>query len=360
MRQLLLSLTALLLAVGWAAAQEGLDVIQQQGYLRVCADAANLPFSSADPATPGFEVELARRIARELGVEARVQWYSSLGLRPELLREGACELFMGLPQDDELLEGTPWLTVSRPYYVMSHALVARADAGVATLRDLNGQRVAVDAASPADFYLFYEGFQRAIYRGQEEAFRAVVSGEVPIAFLWLPIASWLARGHPELQVIPVSDPRLEFPTRLEYPIGAGLRRRDRGLTVAVDQAIGRLQDSGEVQAILERYGAIAKPRARPASETVTAAPTSTPAKDPLAAGHSIYATTCSRCHGAEGSGGGLGGTVPTIRNYEGGQEKFLRTVENGKSGTPMAPFKGILTREEILEVYQYLTSLPPQ
>jgi ABC-type amino acid transport substrate-binding protein len=351
---------ALLLAAGWAAGQEELDTIRQQGYLRVCADASNLPFSSADPATPGFEVELAQRIARELGVDARVQWYSSLGLRPELLREGACDLFMGLPQDDELMESTPWLTVSRPYYVMSHALVANVEAGVATLRDLSGQRVAVDAAGIADFYLFYEGFQRGIYRGQEEAFRALVSGEAPAAFLWLPVASWLARGHSELQVIPVSDPRLEFPTRLEYPIGAGLRRRDRSLAAAVDEAIGRLQDRGEAQAILERYGAIAKPRALPVSETVTTAPTLTPAKDPIAAGHSIYATTCSRCHGAEGSGGGLGGTVPTIRNYEAGQEKFLRTVESGRPGTAMAPFKGILTREEILEVYRYLTSLPRQ
>jgi polar amino acid transport system substrate-binding protein len=356
MRQLLLSLTALLLAMGWAAAQEGRDVIRQQGDLRVCADASNLPFSSADPATPGFEVELAQRIARELGVDARVQWYSSLGLRPELLREGACELFMGLPHDDELLEGTPWLTVSRPYYVMSHALVAKADAGVATLRDLSGQRVAVDAAGVADFYLFYEGFQRAIYRGQEEAFRAVVSGEVPTAFLWLPIASWLARGHPELHVIPVSDPRQEFPTRLDYPIGAGLRHRDQELAAAVDRAIERLQASGEAQAILERYGAIATPRPLPASGAATAPQ----AQDPVAAGRSVYATTCSRCHGAEGAGGGPGGTVPTLRNYDGGQEKFLRIVENGRGGTPMAPFKGILTREEILSVYQYLTSLPPQ
>jgi hypothetical protein len=71
---LLLILTALLLAAGWTAGQEELDTIRQQGYLRVCADASNLPFSSADPATPGFEVELAQRIARELGVDARVQW----------------------------------------------------------------------------------------------------------------------------------------------------------------------------------------------------------------------------------------------------------------------------------------------
>jgi polar amino acid transport system substrate-binding protein len=320
MRRLLLILTALILAVGLAAAeQEGLDAIRQQGYLRVCADPSNLPFSSSDPATPGFEVELARLLARELGIEARFQWSLTLVHPLQPLREGACDLFMGLPKDDRFTEGNPWAAVSRPYYVMSHALVTKADAGVETLGDVTGKRVAVDAASVADFYLFYAGHQRGLYKGQEEAFGAVVSGEAPAAFLWLPVASWLAQGKPELRVIPVTDPRLEF------PIGAGMRRRDRELAAAVDQAIGRLQDSGEAQ-------------------------------DPVAAGRTVFATVCSRCHGAEGVGGGPGGTVPTIRNYAGGQEKFLRIVENGKQGTAMAPFKGILTWEEILSVYQYLTS----
>jgi polar amino acid transport system substrate-binding protein len=320
MRRLLLILTALILAVGLAAAeQEGLDAIRQQGYLRVCADPSNLPFSSSDPATPGFEVELARLLARELGIEARFQWSLTLVHPLQPLREGACDLFMGLPKDDRFTEGNPWAAVSRPYYVMSHALVTKADAGVETLGDVTGKRVAVDAASVADFYLFYAGHQRGLYKGQEEAFGAVVSGEAPAAFLWLPVASWLAQGKPELRVIPVTDPRLEF------PIGAGMRRRDRELAAAVDQAIGRLQDSGEAQ-------------------------------DPVAAGRTVFATVCSRCHGAEGVGGGPGGTVPTIRNYAGGREKFLRIVENGKQGTAMAPFKGILTWEEILSVYQYLTS----
>ena len=70
--------------------------------------------------------------------------------------------------------------------------------------------------------------------------------------------------------------------------------------------------------------------------------------------------TCSRCHGAEGIGGGVGGAVPALRNYEGGQEKFLRVVQNGKKGTPRGAFNGILTEEEILSLYQYLTSLPRQ
>ena len=56
----------------------------------------------------------------------------------------------------------------------------------------------------------------------------------------------------------------------------------------------------------------------------------------------------------------MGGAVPALRNYEGGQEKFLRIVQNGKKGTPMGAFKGILTEAEILSIYQYLTSLPRQ
>jgi mono/diheme cytochrome c family protein len=69
---------------------------------------------------------------------------------------------------------------------------------------------------------------------------------------------------------------------------------------------------------------------------------------------------CSRCHGAEGIGGGVGSAVPAIRHYEGGQERFLRVVQNGKKGTPRGAFNGILTEEEILSLYQYLTSLPRQ
>jgi mono/diheme cytochrome c family protein len=77
------------------------------------------------------------------------------------------------------------------------------------------------------------------------------------------------------------------------------------------------------------------------------------------AGRSLF-TACSHYHGAEGIGRGIGGAAPSIRHYEGGQEKFLHIVQNGKKGTPMGAFKSILTQEEILSIYQYLTSLPRQ
>jgi ABC-type amino acid transport substrate-binding protein len=341
-------LAILMLAAALAAAeQDGLGTIRQQGYLRVCADPANLPYASADAATPGFEVELARLVARQLGVEAHFQWHPTAvrALRP--LRDGECDLFMGLPKDERFTNGTPWVTVSRPYYVLGHALVTKADSGIGTLRDLAKQRVAVEGASVADFYLLDKEVQRGLYKNQQEAFHAVVAGEAPAALLWSPVASWLARGDAALRVMPLADARLEF------PVGAGVRRRDRELAEGIDVAIGRLRESGEVQRVLEHYSIIAAPPAPPAAGPVTTAQ----AKDPIEEGRSIFSTVCSRCHGAGGTGGGM---FPTLRHYARGQERFLQIVQNGKPGTPMVPFKNILTMEEILSVYQYLTSLPPE
>jgi polar amino acid transport system substrate-binding protein len=351
MKQLLrgLALVALLWAAGVEAAQhEGIDAVRQRGYLRICADPANLPYSSNDPNTPGFEVELARLIARELGVTPRVEWHPTYvrALRP--LRDGACELFMGLPPDKRFREGNPWIAVSRPYYTMVHGLVTRADAGPLTIADLKGKRVAVELASIAEVHVAYRDVERGLYRTQEEAFAAVAEGKAVAAFIWFPVAAWLARNRPELRVTAVAEDGLTF------AIGAGVRRRDPGLAGAVDKAVERLLESGQVAAVLVKYGvAPSAPRAQ--SPLVLAQD-----RDPLENGRSLFSTACSRCHGADGVGGGTGGAVPKLRNYDGGWDKFYRIVWNGRKNTAMAAFKGILTPDEVHHIYDFLTSIKTQ
>jgi mono/diheme cytochrome c family protein len=257
---------------------------------------------------------------------------------------------MGLPEDKRFREANPWIAVSRAYYTMGHAIVARKRAALRGLGELAGKRVAVEGGSIADLYLLDKGIERGIYRSQEEAVRAVTAGEAPAAFLWRPVAAWLARAAPDVEVLAVSDPRLEF------PVGVGVRRREPDLAAEVDAAIGRLADSGKVRELLARYGAVDGSPARRESGS----PAVAESRDPVEAGRSLFSTACSRCHGAEGVGGGQGGAIPSIRNYEAGQEKFVRVVESGRRATAMAPFKGILTSEEILMIYQYLTALPRQ
>lgn len=347
---LLFAAVGVLPAAARSEAQEpdGLAALRARGHVRVCADPSNLPYSSDDPAAPGFEVELARAVAGELGLEARFVWHLTWvrALRP--FREGACELFLGLPTDPRFREGHPWVAVSRPYYVMGHALVVTRGQAVRGLADLTGHRVAVEAASVADLWAAQANVRRGLYRRQSETVEAVARGDAAAAVLWWPVASWLTRTRPELQLIPLHDPALEF------PIGAGVRRRQTELVRAVDEALARLEARGRTQEILARWGAIPPPRA--ALPRWILAPAGS--DDPIERGRSLFATMCSRCHGAEGAGGGLGGLVPVIRQYPGGVEKFVRVVREGRRGTPMAPFRGILTDEEILSIYRYLTSRP--
>ena len=261
---------------------------------------------------------------------SRVSWASkragvafNLRARPAAPPYGERGLFMGLPADERFTAGNPWISVSRPYYVMGHAIVAKAAAGIATPDDLRGKRVAIDAASVADFYLFDKGIERGIYKGQEAAFRAVVTGEAAAALLWLPVASWLARVTPRCAWC-------RSPKRVSSFDRRGVRRRDRDLAEAVDRALERLQSSGEAQAVLARYGAVAASPALP--ESKAAVPVSAPASSE--AGRSLFSTACSHCHRAEGIGGGIGGAVPTIRNYEGGQENSCGSSRTARRGHP--------------------------
>jgi ABC-type amino acid transport substrate-binding protein len=233
------------------AEDQGLAPLLKKGYVRVCADAANLPFSSDESATmPGFEVELARLIARDIGVDARFQWILTW-VRPFWeLKRGECDIFMGLPPSARFKQSNPWIAVSRPYYTMSYAIVARADAGIRGPSDLAGKRVAVDAGRPAEYWLLEHGFERGIYKRQENVFRGVETGEAPAGLLPFPIATWMSRDKPNLVVIPLAEPSLEV------ALGAATRRADAALTEAVDTAVARLLASGAAGEILRRYHAI--------------------------------------------------------------------------------------------------------
>ena len=341
-----LALAALLWAAGAEGFEhEGLAAVRQRGYLKVCADPSNLPYSSNDSSTPGFELELARLIAGELGVEAQFSWQATYQRALKPLRDGSCELFMGLPTDQRFREGNPWIAVSRPYYAMIHGLVTRAGSPDVTLAALTGKRVAVELASIAEFHIGYMEIERGLNRTQAQAFAAAADGSASAALLWYPVAAWLARGRADLQVVPVKENKLDF------PIGAGVRRRDAGLAPAVDAAVGGLLGSGRAQAVLARYGAV--PPARSRGDHIVLAQ----ARDPIDAGRSLFSTACSRCHGAEGGGGGTGGNLPVLRGYDGGPEKFVRVVMSGRKNTAMGGFKGILSEQEVLSIYRYLLSL---
>jgi ABC-type amino acid transport substrate-binding protein len=88
--------------------------------LRVAADPNNLPFSNQR--LEGFENKLAALVAKDLGAELEYSWRAQRrGFFREMLKEGRCDLVMGVPAGFEM-----GLT-TKPYYRSSYVFVTRKD-----------------------------------------------------------------------------------------------------------------------------------------------------------------------------------------------------------------------------------------
>lgn len=88
-----------------------------------------------------------------------------------------------------------------------------------------------------------------------------------------------------------------------------------------------------------------------------------------AKGKATYETRCSPCHGVEGGGDGpaAAAIVPKPRNFRDPQFWTGRTavqlrlvVKQGRPGTLMAPFEGVLSNDEIDDVVAYIQTFRPK
>jgi ABC-type amino acid transport substrate-binding protein len=308
--------------------------------VRLCADPSNLPFSSREGKEPGFEVEIGRAIAETLGAEFSVHWVPTVreiyALRQ--LYEGRCDVFMGLPVTQQFIEDKPRMIFSVPYYVMRQAVVSPAIGGVGSVDELGGKLVGVQVMTLGDQLVFGRGLQRKVYVNAGEAFAALTKGEVDAVVIESPLAAWFTKNNPGFRTASVPDPSREF------KIGAGLRKADRELKDAVDGAIQRLEGS-TIPDILARYGVTAAPVA-------AAQPAQPAALTPeLRAARSTYLTQCSQCHGVDASGSPA---APNLRLFKGTEADFVNKVLNGRAGTAMIPWKGLISEDEIRNIARYV------
>jgi mono/diheme cytochrome c family protein len=348
-------LVAVLVGVSEARQAKALADIVASGSVTVCADPDNLPFSSADPHAPGYDVEVMRSIAAELGARAELKWVSTVSARRAManLIDGECDLFPGLPLSPGFADEYPRLGFSRPYYTMRHVIVTRAGAGVSGVTDLRSGPTAVEALSYADLFLLGRGYPRRTYRTQQAAFEVVRSGKARAALLWAPTAGWLTKRSsvPGLVFVAVSD------ADLAVDFGIAFLRGDPSLKPALDQAITRLEASGAIAASLGRYGV---PRLEGRSGQVrsllAAQASGDDRPDPME-GRFLFEANCEQCHGIDGRGGGA---VPRLQTYPlGGEIRFVTTVLEGRNERGMPPWRGLITEAQARSIFTYVHALVP-
>jgi quinoprotein dehydrogenase-associated probable ABC transporter substrate-binding protein len=178
--------------------------------LRVCADPNNLPFSNTKG--EGFENKLAELFAAKLGKSVAYTFYpQATGFVRMTLGSHRCDVIMGYPQGDELVQNT------NPYYQTAYALVTKAESpleNAETLSDprLKDKRLGIVAGTPpATYFVNYGLMAKAkpyplvidtrVDSSAVAMMKDVASGDVDAGVLWGPLAGYYAaRANPPMHI----------------------------------------------------------------------------------------------------------------------------------------------------------------
>jgi len=228
--------------------------------LRVCADPSNLPFSNR--AGEGFENRLAEFLAKKLGKDIAYSYYpGATGFIRNTLNAHLCDLVMGTPQGDDLVQPT------NPYYRTSYAVVYRAGSdleGLSSLADprlANGRRIGLVANTPPGNLLARYRLLAAVKpyplvvdtrvdAPAADMIRDLESGEIDVAILWGPIAGYHVKksGGRLKEALLTGDKG----ARMSFRIAMGVRHSDQEWKRELNRLIA--QNQNEIDRLLVEFG----------------------------------------------------------------------------------------------------------
>jgi quinoprotein dehydrogenase-associated probable ABC transporter substrate-binding protein len=262
----LLTMLAILVSRDGVRAQsdnEGLDLsieLVDPKVLRVCADPRNLPFSNEKG--EGFENKLAEFFATKLQKKIDYMYFpQATGFVRMTLGAHRCDVIMGFPQGDDLVQGT------NPYYRTAYALVSKQNSGlddVTTLEDarLKGKHIGIVAGTPPATNMAVNGLMTSakpyplmidtrVDSSAESMINDLNKGDIDAAILWGPMAGFYAKkANPPLHVTPLVKEKTG--PQLVYRIGMGVRRADQNWKRLLNRLIQ--ENQGEINKILSDYG----------------------------------------------------------------------------------------------------------
>jgi quinoprotein dehydrogenase-associated probable ABC transporter substrate-binding protein len=268
-RWLLMPLLAIAAAVGIrdvARAQgdnEGRDIsieLVDPKVLRVCADPRNLPFSNEKG--EGFENKLAEFFAAKLQKKLDYVYFpQATGFVRVTLGAHRCDVIMGFPQGDDLVQGT------NPYYRAAYALISKQGSGledIDTLEDarLKGKHIGVVAGTPPGTNMAANGLMAnakpyplmidtRVDSSAEAMINDLNKGDIDAGILWGPMAGFYAKkANPPLHVTPLVKEKTG--PQLVFRIGMGVRRADQNWKRQLNRLIQENQPA--INKILLDYG----------------------------------------------------------------------------------------------------------
>jgi polar amino acid transport system substrate-binding protein len=217
--------------------------------MTLCAHANALPFASRKDSPAGFQIEIARALARELDVSLDVAWVTLLYQRSSV----NCDIVLDAIVDKDVQEDSP-VKVSRPYHRSGVALALSTAAGEPkSFADFDRtKRVGVQVGSLAQMVLSQRGLQTTPFGFEDEMIEAVAAGALDGAAVTPATVGYFNLTHPDGKVRLVHA--YEQEPLLSWNIAVGMRGSDAALRQKIDAAVEKLLGDGTFRDIYARYG----------------------------------------------------------------------------------------------------------
>jgi len=225
--------------------------VQEVGVLQVGLDASYPPFEEIDETTGeirGFDVDLARELARRLDVEVEIVNSGWDGLYDALEANRFDAAISGLVYD-------PWQTdrvaYSISYFNVGQVLVVREDRQtIAQVSDLQGRTLGVELGSEGDVqgHVLSKRLRDLTLRSYStpaEVLSAVSQGEVDAGLVDAISARQFIRAGGKVRIVgePVSDELYVVAVRLE----------DKALLQAINAALVEMRDDGTLVRLADKW-----------------------------------------------------------------------------------------------------------
>lgn len=275
-RQALAALLPLLLGVPLAQAQTemtDLAKVRASGVLKVAVYKDNAPFAEG-PVTDikGLDVALAGALAQAMNLKLSLLPFDADENMDDDLRNmvwkghylgyGPADVMLQVPVDKTLMDNNPQVVMVAPYMRQTFVLMhdTNSIAQVARPEDLKGLTLAAERGTgAASAVMGYGGGmmrnQVTIFNTGIQAAQAVIDGKAAAAYLTRAQAeSAMFRASVKPGRYALSTLALNGIPNNGWPVGMAVKKSNRELGQAIEDALKSLRDSGELLKIFQQQG----------------------------------------------------------------------------------------------------------
>ncbi len=193
----------------------------------------------------GIDVDIANAIAKELGMTLEIEDIAFDSIIPEIQSGKADIGAAGMTVDEDRLKNVDF---SDPYTTASQVIIVKEDSEIVGADDLAGKSIGVQLGTTGDIYASdYEADGSTIERYNKgfEAVQALTQDKLDAVVIDLEPAKVFVSENEGLKLL---DEPL---TVEEYAIA--IKKGNTELLEKVNTALAELKDSGELQAIIDKY-----------------------------------------------------------------------------------------------------------